>query len=275
MSFIDVEVEETIVSKEQELKDAQKAIAGSVPLIPDAPDVIFELPRGRYDGTKWETEAELRELTGADEEALARLKDPADFFDGVIIYGTKRIGSLDLEELTFTERQSALAELLIGEREQLFLNITRVTYGDSKEFKTNCPSCGIENTTDVILSEDIKCKEMDSPYTLTHTLVTSRGDVITYRLATGVDQMVVLKRRGASPAEQNTLMISECITKVNDKPVLDPVGSARKLSMKDRQILLEGLVENQPSPNLTLEIPCASCGFETVLPLSWGDIFRP
>lgn len=277
MTFIDVdvEVEETIVSKEQKLKDAKKVVAGEVPLIPSTPDAVIHLPRGRFDGSKWETEVELKELTGADEEALARFKDPADFFDGVIVYGTKRIGSVDMEDLKFTERQSVLAELLIGEREQLFLNITRVTYGDDKELKHSCPSCGIENTTNLILSEDIKCNEMDNAYTLTNTITTSKGDVLTYRLATGSDQMAVLKRRGASPAEQNTLMISECLTKVNDGPVLDPVGTARSLSMKDRQILLEGLVSNQPSPSLTLELPCASCGFDLILPLSWGDIFRP
>lgn len=275
MTFIDVEVEETIVSKEQKLNDAKKAIAGDVPLIPDTPDMIINLPRGRFDGSKWETEVELRELTGADEESLARFKDPADFFDGAITYGTKRIGTLDLEGLGFTERQSVLAGLLIGEREQLFLNITRVTYGDDKELKHVCPSCGVENTTNVILSQDIKCKEMDNPYTVTHTMTTSKGDVLTYRLATGSDQLAVMKRRGATSAEQNTLMISECITKLNDGPVLDPVGTARNLSMKDRQILLENLVENQPSPEMTLELPCASCGFDLILPLSWGDIFRP
>jgi hypothetical protein len=133
----------------------------------------------------------------------------------------------------------------------------------------------VESTTTVILSEDVKNKDLENPYSLTHTLQTNKGDVITYRLATGSDQMVVVKRRGASLAEQNTLMISECITKVNDKPVLDPVGNARNLSMKDRQKILESLVDNQPSPNMNLEFPCASCGFEMVLALSWGDIFRP
>ena len=87
--------------------------------------------------------------------------------------------------------------------------------------------------------------------------------------------MAVVKRRGASSAEQNTLMISECITRVNDKPVIDPVGNARSLSMKDRQLILSGLVDNQPSPDMNLNIPCANCGFEMVLQLSWGDIFRP
>lgn len=275
MPFIDVDNEETVVSKSQELRDAQQAIAGKVPLVKETPNTIIDLPRGRYDGVEWEREVELKELTGRDEEALARLKDPSDFFDGVIVYGTRRIGSLDLENLSFVERQSTLAKLLIGEREQLFLNITRITYGDDKEFKHNCPSCGIENTTNVILSEDIKCKDMDNPYSMTKTLTTSKGDVISYRLATGADQMEVLKRKGASSAEQNTLMISECITEVNSKPVLDPVSEARNLSMKDRQLLLEELVFNQPSPNLNLQIPCPNCSFETILPLSWGDIFRP
>lgn len=271
----DVLDDKTIMEKEQDIRDANAALIGSVPLIQDAPDVMFSLPRGIYSNGKWETEVELRELTGADEEALARFKDSADFFNGVVVYGVSRIGSIDLTELSFAERQSLLAGLLIGEREQLFLQIARITYGDEKELNHTCPSCQAEAETTLLISEDIKAPEMENPYTLTHTFKTNKGVEISYRLATGADQMVVLAKRGASLAEQNTLMLSECITQVAGKPVIDPLETARGLSMGDRRRLLEKLVEGQPSPNLNLEIPCLGCGFEMILPLSWGDIFRP
>jgi hypothetical protein len=275
VTFIDLDDSESPLVKEREIQEAHKAVTGEIPLIEDPAPNLFDLPRGRHNGAKWETEVELRELTGADEEALARFNDPSDFFDGVVVYGTARVGSVQLTDLSFPERQSILAALLIGEREQLFINIARLTYGDKKDITHNCPACGNEAETTVILSEDIKMPVMENPYKLTHTMVTTKGDTLTYRLAIGSDQMAIIKRKNASAAEQSTLMISECVTHLNDKPVVDPVGMARSLSMGDRRRLLDHLVEDQPSPDMTLKMPCLNCGFELILPLSWGDIFRP
>lgn len=273
MSFIDIDNSQ--LSKEQELQDAQKVISGDVPIIGTAPSTIIELPRGRYNNGKWETEVELRELTGSDEEALARFNESVDFFDGVLVYGTARIGSKQLTDLSFPERQSILAELLIGEREQLFLHISRITYGDAKDMAHTCPSCGNEAETTLLLSEDIDMPTMESPYTLTYTLVTSKNDSLSYRLSVGSDQLTVLKRKGASSAEQSTLMISQCLVELNENPVIDPMGTARGLTMGDRRRILDSLIEKQPSPNMNLTLPCANCGLEMRLPLSWGDIFRP
>ncbi len=275
MSFVDIEDGDSQFVKERDLQEAQKVVAGSIPLIEAAPSLLFDLPRGRHNANKWETEVELRELTGSDEEALARFNDTADFFDGVLVYGTTRIGSTQLTDLSFPERQSILAELLIGEREQLFINIARVTYGNEKDIGHTCPSCGNEAETTVLISEDIEMPIMESPYTLSHTMVTSKGDTLTYRLAIGSDQMALLKKKGASAAEQTSLMISQCVVKVNDKPIIDPMGMARGLSMGDRRKLMDHLVEDQPSPDMNLTMPCINCGYELTFPLSWGDIFRP
>ena len=271
----DLENIEETSSKEQDLLKAQKAIAGDVPLIPSAPSTKLDLPRGRFNGSDWETEAEVRELTGEDEEALARTKDPIDFFDAVVVYGTERLGSAQLGSMSFSERQGILASLLIGEREQLFLRIASATYGDEKEFKHSCPSCNVSLDTIIFLSKDIKVTNPEKASSLVNTFVTSKGKTITYRLATGSDQMEVLHKKGATTAEQNTLMISECITEIDGGPVLNPLSTARSLSMGDRRKLLDILTSSQPSPDMNLEVTCVSCEFEMVLPLSWGDIFRP
>ena len=275
MTFVDIENGDSQFVKERDLQEAQKVVAGSIPLIEAAPSLLFDLPRGRHYNNKWETEVELRELTGADEEALARFNDTADFFDGVLVYGTARIGSVQLTDLSFPERQSILAELLIGEREQLFINIARVTYGNEKDIEHVCPSCGNQAETTVLISEDIKMPVMENPYTITHTMVTSKGNTLTYRLATGSDQMELLKKKGVSAAEQTSFMISQCVIKENDKPVIDPMGMARGLSMGDRRKLMDHLVEDQPSPDMNLTMPCTNCNFELTLLISWGDIFRP
>ena len=125
------------------------------------------------------------------------------------------------------------------------------------------------------MSKDIKVSNSDKAAALVNTFTTSKGGTITYRLATGSDQMEVLHKKGATTAEQNTLMLSECITEIDGGPVLNPLSAARSLSMGDRRKLLDILTSSQPSPDMNLEVACISCNFEMVLPLSWGDIFRP
>lgn len=260
-------------SLEKKLQDANKAVAGNVPLIADAPNTVFQLPRGYYNGTKWETEVEVRELTGSDEESLARFKDPADFFNGIVVYGTARIGSIDLDGQPFADRSSALASLLIGEREQLFVQIASATYGDEKHITHRCPFCTTEADTTIILSEDFKPADAE-PLQMTYSLMTRKGHSLEFRLATGADQMAMFARKGASGAEQNTIMISECLLKIDGEPVVDPLGVARSLSIGDRRKMLDIMIDTQPSPDFTLKVDCVSCGEEMSLPLSWQDIFR-
>jgi hypothetical protein len=261
-------------SQEQKLREAQKAIVGDVPLIPTAPDTIVRIPRGIFTSNKWETEVEVRELTGADEEAMARFKEAYDFFNGILVYGITRIGSTDLSGRPFSERSSTLAGLLIGEREQLFIHIARVTYGDEKVITHTCPFCGVEADTTLLLSEDIPFPEMDSPQTTSFTMTTNKNHILTYRLATGADQMLVFSKKGANPAEQNTIMLSQCITQVDGEPVVSPLDLARGLSIGDRRKLLEELAGHQPSPDFNLKLDCVSCGEEMTLPITWQDIFR-
>lgn len=265
----------TELPPEQQLQEAKKVLTGSVPLIPPAPDTTFDLPRGLYFSGKWETQVEVKELTGADEEALARFRTPEDFFNGVLVYGTVRVGSKDLASLSFAERQAVLSGLLIGEREQIFLHIARVTYGDMKDIAHTCGACGSSMETTVILSQDIKSPEMEDAYALARTFTTTKGQVLTYRLAIGSDQISVLAKKGASTAEQNTMMLSECVFEVDGKEVVDRMHLARSLSMGDRMRLLEKLIEGQPSPDLNITTECIGCGAEVTVPLSLGDVFRP
>lgn len=262
-------------TKEQEIAAAQRVVKGSMPLISEAPPALLTLPRGLLVGDRWENTVELRELTGVDEETLARFKDPLDFFDGVIVLGTSRIGSQDLSQMSFAERQSTLLNLLIGEREQLFLHVARTTYGDEKEITHTCPFCATEQTTTVVLSEDIEIPEMEQANVVIRNFTAKNGDVLSYRLATGVDQVEAVSIKGASNAEQNTRIIAQCVVRINDAPVLDPLTMARNLTMGDRDRLLNLLVSDQPTPKMSLDIKCASCREEVILPVTWGDIFRP
>lgn len=260
--------------KAADLKAAEEVVRGEIPKMAEGADLLVRLPRGVYVEGKWEGEAEIRELTGTDEEALARFKEAPDLFNAVVVYGTARIGPVDLVGKPFGERDSILGKLLIGEREQLFLNVARVTYGDTREFEERCPQCTTELSTTLIISEDIQIKEMETPFQVDRSFTTKKGQKISYRLVTGNDQKLLVSKRGATPAEHNTILLTECIMQVDGQPVVDQEAFAKNLSMGDRRDLLTAMIEEQPSPDLTVEIPCPSCGFVLTLALGWEHFFR-
>lgn len=260
--------------KEQQLQEAKERIAGALPLVPNPPSCIIDLPRGLRKGDSWEAEAEVRELNGEDEESLARVRDMVSYFDAVMAHGTVRIGEVDLSARPVSERQGILGQLLVGERERLLLGIIQATYGDTKTIGYTCTLCSVEQDVELILSEDFKPKELENPYQVARSFTTSKGDMVEYRLVTGGDQLEALNKKGASVAEQNSILMSRVIVKVNGQLPLDPLAYARKLSLRDRQEFVKLLLEQQPGIDLTLTTSCAGCGGEQVLPIGWGDLFR-
>lgn len=87
------------------------------------------------DGT-WYREAEVKELTGADEEAIAAAGSSSyKVFDTLLLRGVRTVGNE-------TMNRKLAAELLIGDRELLVMAVRRATFGDTVEFtELPCPYC--------------------------------------------------------------------------------------------------------------------------------------
>ena len=260
------------VDLQSDLQRAQKEMAGPVPLIEPSPDCLVTLVRGLVHNGVPQTQAEVRELTGADEEAFAKYKKPEDVFDAILAYGVVRIGSLSLEDLPVTDRQNHLRSMLIGDRDVLFLAVARVTYGDERTFPVVCDLCQREQDLNLLISEEFKPKEvdLDSPY----EFVTSKGLKLEYRLATGADQLEVLGKENISGPEMNTMMLVQCLKSINGGMIVDPLNFARSLPIRDRQGLLQELVDRQPNVELVAKYNCFGCGEERRLALGWLDLFR-
>jgi len=261
--------------KQQEIRAAKEAIAGPVPLISDAPQTTLVLPRGLYQRGNWQKEAEVRELTGTDEEALAKTADQLAFFSSVIAHGTLRLGEIDFSSVPIAERKFHLGELLIGEREQLFMKVVQVSFGDQKVLPFTCLQCETEQEFTLIISQDFKPKVVEDIDSTTFQYQTRHGDTLDVRSAVGADQEEALGKKGATTAEQNTALLSRCITKRNNELIPDPIGYVRALGISDRLALLEKMVARQPSISLDLKTNCVACGVEQRIGLSWGDLFRP
>lgn len=269
----------TTATTESDLLQAKQLIAGTVPLMPDPSSMLVDLARGIRHGGSYQTRAEVRELTGADEEILARTKRGVagfvDYLDAFVALGTAKIGSYDLASIPFTERRSILGGLLTGDRERLILAIMQATYGDTKTLSFTCGKCGAEGEVDLVFSEDLKIKDVEGlQTTLNYQYTTRKGEVIEYRLVTGTDFIEALNASVDNAAEQNTVLLSRCIVKVGDQNlIVDPMKFARDLTIRDRQAILKSLVELQPGVDTEVRLPCARCQDEQRITLGWADLF--
>lgn len=261
--------------QQADIAKAREATAGPVPLIQDSVDPHVDLPRGLMYNGSWNTRAVVRELTGMDEEAMARVKDITEIYDTVLALGTVRIGEAELAGIPLPERQGLLQQLLLGERDMLYVGIIRMTYGDRKTMILTCPSCNEKQELIVVLSEDFKVTEVDDVQQMEFDYTSSKGDRIRYRPAVGADQMEAFKRKGATMAEQNSTLLSRCIKTVNDDLIVNPLEYARKLPLRDRHALLAALIEHQPSVDMTVTVDCVACREEQTIALGWGDLFQP
>lgn len=258
-----------------DLDRARQMTVGDTPQIQESVEPFVEFPRGLMHAGSWQRRAMVRELTGVDEEAVSRVKDITDIYDTVLALGTVRIGELELGPLPLTERQGYLGQLLLGERDMLFIAIVRAAYGDQKKLLYTCQNCQEQQQLTVVLSEDFPMESVPDVERTEFDFTTSKGDRIMYRPAIGADQMEALKRKNATTAEQNTIILSRCIKEVNGDLVLDPLAYARNLSLRDRSGILADLLTHQPSVNMTVTVDCVACREEQVIPLGWADLFQP
>jgi hypothetical protein len=251
------------------------AVAGEQPLMGDAPDVHVTLFRGVLGSSGYLTEATVRELNGADEEGIARMMGgsaPAAYLNAVLAYGTSTVGLYELEKLGVQERLHIIDGLLVGEKEYLFLNILRVTYGDKRTVGVRCPNCQAINDVTFSLTEDVPVRKLedDAP---TYEYTCRNGDNITYRLVTGADQAEALRKPNTTEPEANTILLSRVVSAVNGRPLVDPQHFARDLGAFDRRELLEALRSKQPGPYFEeVKLPCASCGAESLFTPTWADL---
>jgi hypothetical protein len=216
------------------------------------------------------------ELTGSDEEYIARMmggSNPTLYLNAVLTYGTEVLGPHELSGLTVPERMALIDSLLVGEKELLFLNILRVTYGDQRTVPVKCPTCDAINDVSFSIKEDVPIRTMDDPFAMDYEFTCRNGDNIRYRLVNGADQAASAQNPRATLPEQNTVLLSRVINTVNGKPLVDPMHYSRDLGALDRRNLLDALLTKQPGPYFEeVKLPCATCGAESLFTPTWADL---
>jgi hypothetical protein len=253
-------------------KVLDEANSGTTTEVPDPeiippPDTVVELSGGCLDPSgSWVREAEVRELTGRDEEALARVKDVGRWMTLLLERGTVRIGSEP-------SSPDVLDGLLAGDWELLLLHIRAVTFGKEYETETVCRSCGSEYSVQIDVTKDIPVRAAN-PDEFTFSV---RGKRQTYEvsLRSGATQRKVLEKLSdLSVAEMNTLVLYECVSVIDGLPVMG-MDAIRDMPMQDRQTLLTEIRNRQPGPDLQgVTTKCPDCGAEQTLALSVAALFQ-
>jgi hypothetical protein len=212
--------------------------------------------------------AEVRELTGLDEEAISKSGSvgralTALLERGVVSIGTSPVAKADLEKL------------LSGDRDALLLGIRRVTFGDNVDFSFPCPHCRTDLDVSLDLSTDVPVSELEDPINdRVFTYMSSTKGAIVVSLPTGAVQKKLVENSDKTLAELNTILLAGCIRSVNGEPSIG-ASTALKLGMSDRDALVAEIVKRAPGPRLgEVKTTCEACGEDIPLPLSLADLFR-
>ena len=210
------------------------------------------------------TTAEVRELTGADEEAIAKAGNTGKALNILLERGLVSLGG---EKAT----KSDLDALLSGDRDAILLGIRRVTFGPTLKVPVGCQHCSNEYVEEVHLLDDVPMKELNEERIW--DIETKQG-IVTVALPNGIVQKRLMENLDKTVAEINTLVLAGCIVSVNGRPSVG-AGTALALSMNDRNKILDEIIARTPGPRLgEVTKACKACGESMELPLSLVDLFR-
>lgn len=210
--------------------------------------------------------AEVRELTGADEEVIAKSGSISKSLQTLLQRGLVKLGNEDVTK-------DHLDNLLSGDRDMLLLAIRKITFGETFDVVVTCPFCKERQDCSINLTDDVPVKKLDSVSDRFWEIKTRLGKV-KVSLPTGVVQKKLMDNIEKTSAELNTIILSNCIIALNDRPVIG-TQVALDLGMADRTKIIEDLLDRNPGPRLgEVKKACKACGEDIALPLGLTDLFR-
>jgi hypothetical protein len=246
-------------------------VMGSIPevVLPSLPETAVKLPAGLIDpfAATIHRTAEVRELTGADEEAIVKISDPGKALLAILERATVSIGD---EPAT----KDMLGTLLAGDREALLLAIRKATFGSVVEVSTVCDKCPEVQVFKIDLDTDVETKELKDPLNDRKFTVELKAGLAKVNLPNGTVQTKLINATEKNSAELDTLLLASCVVEIADQPVLDS-SRIRNLGINDRRTLLEEIAKRNPGPQLSeIKKACKNCGQEVSLPLTLAELFR-
>jgi len=211
--------------------------------------------------------AQIRELNGLDEEALAKAGSPTRALHTAFVRGLVSIGD---KKLTDAELDS----LLNGDREAILLGIRIATFGPEASYSVYCGGCGTQQSIEVDLENDIETKNLEDPLNDRSFGVDTKAGEVIVTFPNGLTQKKLFDSENKTTAEVITEILAGCIASVDGEPSLGR-PTALSLGMADRETIVSKIYELSPGPRLgEVKKACEACGTEVELSLSLADLFR-
>lgn len=247
----------------------RETVESSAPEVAEPLDPVFDLVGGyRQDDGTWATKFTVRELTGRDEEALARITDPGRLMIALLQRGLVRVGSQPADD-------EVLDGLFAGDWETVLIAIRIITFGPEFTTEWACGSCGNPYEVTFDLRKDLPIRSANENPEAEIPVQGRRNSYIVTALR-GSGQRKILEqisKKDTTTADLNTLTLFECIASVNGYPLMS-MDAVRDLSIADRRLLLDTVNDNRLGPNLRgVKTKCPTCGVEQASPLSVAALF--
>lgn len=211
------------------------------------------------------TSVEVRELSGRDEEALAKITNPGRQFLTILSRGAVSISG---EQMT----ESILDSMLVGDRDAIMLGIYKATFGPDIDVVNYCENCAEATTHNVNVDDDIPVRKMDNPLDREFEVVGRK--TIRCSLPTGVTQKAVLMDPERNMAEMTTDILMNTVMEIDGASVISKT-QVQDLGVLDRRKVSEALLEKSPGPQVGEATgTCNKCGTTVVVGVNIGAIFR-
>lgn len=211
--------------------------------------------------------AEVKELTGKDEEAIAKAINAGRIFSTILSRGVVKIGNQVADE-------AMLDTLFIGDREALLLGIFKATFGTSVDVPSYCSGCDDYKTVNINIDADVPVKHIENIDEYRMFLVKGKKDEYVVSLPTGRTQKEVIDAGDKTTAELNSILLYGTVQKINGKPVISK-QQIENLGLADRRTLIAEISKRTYGPQFENQVVnCPDCDGEVVVPISLGALFR-
>ena len=231
-------------------------------------EVVVALPGGYVTPTgEVLRTAEVRELTGKDEEAIAKSGTYAKSLNTILARGTVKIGDQPATEVL-------LDGILSGDRDSILLGVYQATFGPTAVLDGYCNSCKDYKSVEIDLREDIQTKALLDPINDREFIVEGKKATYSLRLPNGKAQKEIANGMDRTSAELDTLLLEYCVIKIGDKQVFHK-SEVQNIGLADRRQILTEILKRNPGPQFNdVKVSCDECGGEVVVPISIGTLFR-
>lgn len=211
--------------------------------------------------------AEVRELTGKDEEYVGKAPTLAKAFSGILEKAVVSIGDMPVTS-------EVIDRLLVGDRDALLLGIYKATFGSQAEIQGFCGGCSEYKTVEIDVDQDISVKTLNNPIEDRKFTVKGKKNTYLVSLPDGTTQKHLVNNSDKSVAELTTLLLEQTVLEINETPVLSKL-QVQNINLADRRKIGEEISKRAPGPKFeNIEVDCPDCEGKVVVPVNLGALFR-